>query len=138
MPAKDTFHEAVKEALIRDGWTITHDPYTIVFGLDNLFADLGAGKTLGAERGEERIAVEVKSFLGASGLRDFELALGQFLFYRTLIGRTEPGRTLFLAVPTEAAETIFQRPIVGPPIEEFHVAYLVFDPDRREILRWMK
>ncbi len=138
MPAKDTFHDAVKVALFRDGWTITHDPYTIVFGQDNLFADLGAERTLGAERGEERIAVEVKSFLGASGLRDFELALGQFLLYRTLIGRTEPERTLFLAVPVEAFETIFQRPIVGPPIEEYRVAYLVFDPGRQEILRWMK
>lgn len=138
MPAKDTFHDAVKTALIRDGWTITHDPYTIVFGQDNLFADLGAERTLAAERGGERIAVEVKSFLGASGLRDFELALGQFLLYRTLIGRTEPERTLFLAVPVEAFETIFQRPIVGPPIEEYRVAYLVFDPGRQEILRWMK
>jgi hypothetical protein len=102
MPAKDTYHDAVRAALIRDGWTITHDPYTILFGLDNLYADLGAEKTLGAERGDEKIAVEIKSFLGTSGLRDFELALGQFLFYRTLIDRTEPERTLFLAVPADA------------------------------------
>jgi hypothetical protein len=124
--------------LIRDGWTITHDPYTILFGLDNLYADLGAERTLGAERGGERIAVEIKSFLGASGLRDFELALGQFLFYRTLIDRTEPGRTLFLAIPADAYEAVFQRPVVGPPLEEFRVAYLVFDPGRQEILRWTK
>jgi XisH protein len=27
--AKDIFHEIVKEALIKDGWTITHDPYQV-------------------------------------------------------------------------------------------------------------
>jgi hypothetical protein len=26
MPAKDTYHNAVENALIKDGWTITHDP----------------------------------------------------------------------------------------------------------------
>ena len=27
--AKDVFHQQVKNALIKDGWTITHDPLTI-------------------------------------------------------------------------------------------------------------
>ena len=27
MPAHDTFHDAVKHGLIKDGWTITDDPY---------------------------------------------------------------------------------------------------------------
>ena len=26
MPAKDIYHDTVKNALIKDGWTITHDP----------------------------------------------------------------------------------------------------------------
>jgi hypothetical protein len=29
MPAKDIYHEEVKNALIKDGWTITDDPYII-------------------------------------------------------------------------------------------------------------
>lgn len=136
MPARDTYHDAVRTALIRDGWTITHDPFTISFGNSDVYADLGAERPLAAERGGERIAVEVKSFLGPSGLRDFELALGQFLLYRSLLERVEPGRRLFLAVPAEAFETLFQRPIVGPPIEDFRLAYFVFDPGREEILRW--
>jgi hypothetical protein len=31
MPAKDKYHEAVKTALIKDGWTITDDPLHIPF-----------------------------------------------------------------------------------------------------------
>ncbi|MEM1122330.1 MAG: element excision factor XisH family protein, partial [Bacteroidota bacterium] len=29
MAAKDIFHETVKEALVKDGWIITHDPLKI-------------------------------------------------------------------------------------------------------------
>ncbi len=28
MPAKDIYHNEVKNALIKDGWTITDDPFT--------------------------------------------------------------------------------------------------------------
>jgi len=42
MPAHDTYHASVRNALIKDGWTITHDPYTITFGQRDVFVDLGA------------------------------------------------------------------------------------------------
>jgi hypothetical protein len=82
MPAYDTFHDAVKNALIKDGWTITNDPLVIEFGLLNVYIDLGAERLIAAERGNERIAVEIKSFMGPSLLTDFHLAMGQFLNYR--------------------------------------------------------
>ena len=49
MPAKDLYHEAVKNALIKDGWTITHDPLTLKIGESRLFMDLGAEQMIGAE-----------------------------------------------------------------------------------------
>ncbi len=30
MPARDVFHNTVRVALEKDGWTITHDPWFIV------------------------------------------------------------------------------------------------------------
>ena len=33
MPAKDIYHDNCKQALIKDGWTITHDPYLLRWGL---------------------------------------------------------------------------------------------------------
>ncbi len=38
MSRRDTYHYVVTDALIREGWTITHDPYTfdIVFSHSNL------------------------------------------------------------------------------------------------------
>ena len=59
MPATDVYHDRVKNALVKDGWTITHDPYTLSFGLKNVFVDLGAERLLAAEKGQEKIAVEI-------------------------------------------------------------------------------
>jgi len=42
MSAKDILHDAVKNALIKDGWTITADPYSIRYEDKTVFADLAA------------------------------------------------------------------------------------------------
>jgi hypothetical protein len=70
MPARDTDHEAAKNALIQDGWTVTHDPYTMHVGRKDLFVDLGAEKLLAAEKAERKIAIEVKSFVGKSDVEE--------------------------------------------------------------------
>jgi hypothetical protein len=40
MPAKDSIHDAVKTALIKDGWTITDDPLTLDYRGVQVFVDL--------------------------------------------------------------------------------------------------
>lgn len=136
MPAKDVFHNAVRNALIKAGWTITHDPYTLTFGLKDVFIDLGAERMLAAERGSEKIAVEVKSFQGASDIRDLENALGQYVFYRSLLVRFEPGRKLFLAVPDSVFVSTLDAPIARPALEDLDVAVISFDPQQEEIVQW--
>jgi hypothetical protein len=80
MPARNIYHDAVRRALEADGWTITHDPLLLPSGDRRLFIDLGAERTtLGAERGSERIAVEISSFLAESPVRDLQEAVGQFV-----------------------------------------------------------
>lgn len=66
MPAKDIFHDKVRNALIKDGWTITADPYTLEWGIKTLYVDLAAERTIAAEKEGEKIAVEIKSFVGKS------------------------------------------------------------------------
>jgi XisH protein len=65
MSAKDLYHAILVTALIKDGWTITHDPYPLQAGRLDLAIDLGAEKTIAAQRNSEKIAVEIKSFLGS-------------------------------------------------------------------------
>ena len=57
MPARDIYHDNFKNALIKDGWIITHDPYMLKWGLKDLYIDLGAQKLLAAEKQEQKIAV---------------------------------------------------------------------------------
>ncbi|BAY79765.1 fdxN element excision controlling factor protein (plasmid) [Nostoc linckia NIES-25] len=66
MSAKDVFHEVVKIALQKDGWQITHDPLLFNVGGVKMSIDLAAEKLIAAERENEKIAVEVKSFLEKS------------------------------------------------------------------------
>ncbi len=138
MPATDIYHNPVRNALIKDGWTITHDPYILTFGLRNVFVDLGAERILAAEKAEEKIAVEIKSFLGASDIRDLELAIGQYVFYRSLLTRVEPERKLFLAIPYSVFSSTMEEPIVRPVIEDMDVACIAFDPHQEVLIKWIK
>lgn len=62
MPAKDVYHDVVRTALEKDSWVITDDPFRLKIGSKDLYVDLGAEKLLAAQKGETKIAVEVKSF----------------------------------------------------------------------------
>jgi len=50
MPAKDLYHDTVKNALIKDGWNITDDPLILSIGKKDLFVDLGTEKLIAAEK----------------------------------------------------------------------------------------
>jgi hypothetical protein len=107
MPARDILHDVVKEALIHDGWIITHDPFTIAFGIRKVYADLGAERLLAAQKDESKVVVEVKSFLGMSRMADLERALGQYLIYRSWLKRTNPDYKLYVAVNEVAYKALF-------------------------------
>jgi hypothetical protein len=136
LPTPDLYHAVVKNALVKDGWTITHDPYTLTFGQKDVFVDLGAERILAAQRQEEKIAVEIKSFQGHSDIRDLEMALGQYVFYRSLMARFEPARKLFLAVPESVFASTLNEPIARPALEDLDVALFAFDPQREVIVAW--
>ncbi len=101
MPVRNMHHTAVIRTLQADGWTITHDPLLIPYGDRRLFIDLGAERvTIAAERGSERIAVEIARFVADSPVRDLQEAVGPFVVYRALLAKAEPERSLVLAVST--------------------------------------
>ena len=136
MPAKDVYHDALRSALVKDGWTITDDPFRLVWGERDFYVDLGAERVVAAEKAGKRIAVEVKSFLGASPMRDLELALGQFLLYRSILEEQEPARGLFLAIPEEAA-AILDEPVGRLLVAKHLIRAVIFNPGKEEVLRWI-
>lgn len=137
MPAKDRIFKMIKNALIKDGWAITHEPYRIRYESDTLYTDLGAEKTLAAERDGTLIAVEVKSFLGDSPLRDFEEALGQYNVYLAVMRTVDPDRKLFMAVSDATFSDVFGRPAVRLALQQFPVAILVVDIVSEEVVQWI-
>lgn len=137
MSAKDRYHKAVKAALTKERWEITADPLILKFeDEDEVRIDLAAERLLAAERGNEKIAVEVKSFLSESALFDYHAALGQFLNYKLVLKQLEPERTLYLAVPRVAYEVFFQRPLAKASVQTYGVKLVVYDPIQEEIVLW--
>jgi len=112
MPAKDFFHDTVREALENDGWTITDDPLYFTVGEVDFYIDLGAEQLIAAERGTEKIAVEIKSFSSPSPVNAFHEALGKFINYRVALDEKDAKRVLFLAIPKLVYEDFFQRPFI--------------------------
>ena len=136
MPARDLYHNAVKNALIKDGWTITADPLRISVGERTVYVDLAAERIIAAERGNARIAVEIKTFLAASEVHELGWAVGQYALYRSLLTRTEPDRRLFLAVPTSIMDGLFQEAVARAVLDDLAVAVLAYDPDLEVITAW--
>jgi hypothetical protein len=137
MPARDIYHDAVKSALIKDGWVITADPYTIKYKDTNLFADLAAERVIAAEQQGRKIVVEVKSFLGPSLMRDFENALGQYILYRNLLSATAPEYQLYLAVKESTYESFFKLPSIQLVVAQNNLLIIVVDMENEEILKWI-
>lgn len=137
MAAKDIYHDAVVNALVKDGWIITNDPYIISLGQKRVFIDLGAERLLAAQRNNEQIAVEIKSFRNVSEIYDLERALGQYVLYHSLLQRIDPQRQLFLAVPHTVYENTFLEPITRPVLEDLNMHIVTFDPKKEQIVRWI-
>lgn len=137
MPAKDLYHGTVKTALIKDGWTITDEPLSLQVGGRDLFIDLGAEKLLIADRGSQKIAVEVKSFISPSPVKDLENALGQYILYEDIIAQDYPERSLYLAIREEVYLTFFSEPIVQIPLKSRCIKLLVFDEIQEVVTQWI-
>ena len=137
MSAKDLVHNAAKSALQKDGWTVTHDPLYIDLADGQLQVDLGAERLIAAQRDNELIAVEIKSFVAASAISEFHTALGQFLNYRVALKLKEPSRILYLAVPIAVYQDFFSRQLPKLSVEEYHMKLLVFNPETEEIVQWL-
>lgn len=135
--AKDLFHEAVKRGLKKDQWIITDDPLELELEEVTVKIDLGAERLIAAERGEEKIAVEIKSFISTSAISDFHTALGQFLNYRIMLEVNEPERLLYLAVPLEAYQTFFQSRLAQMAIQRHQLKLIVYEPITEEIVQWI-
>ncbi|QLE57718.1 XisH family protein [Nostoc sp. TCL26-01] len=136
MSAKDIFHQSVRTALEKDGWTITHDPLHLKVDDIEFFIDLGAERLLAAQKEGQRIAVEIKSFIGASEVTEFHLALGQTLNYRLALKKEDPERILYLAISEDTYQNFFSRQFIQDSLKEYQIKLLIFAISTLEVVLW--
>ncbi len=135
--AKDIFHDLVRDGLEKEGWTITDDPYKVKFARTKFQIDLAAEKIIAAEKDNQKIAVEIKSFLNPSAVTDFYSALGQFLSYRLILKQVEPERILYLAIPLDTFEQFFQSAFAQLAINEYQLKLIIYDSEKGGLTQWI-
>ncbi|MFN0035521.1 MAG: element excision factor XisH family protein [Saprospiraceae bacterium] len=137
--ARDKYHYIVREALEKDGWVITHDPYRFRYLTSkDQEIDLGAERgIIGAERGVDKIAVEIKSFLADSPLQDLYKAVGQYLLYLDGLEQLEPNRSLYLAMPDVVLESEFNQELLLKFLFKHNIKLIVFNIEAAKIEKWL-
>jgi len=135
--AKDIFHDLVKTGLQAEGWIITAYPYRLEFDRVKFEVDLAAERVIAAERENDKIAVEIKSFLNASAITDFYGALGQFLSYRLALETLEPERILYLAIPLDSYSQFFQSTFAQLAISKYALKLIVYDSEKGGLVKWI-
>jgi hypothetical protein len=136
--AKDIYHNIVKEALITDGWTVTHDPYIIRPDQNTKYEiDLSADKVIAATKENKKIAVEIKSFAGQSLVYEFHSALGQFMNYLVHIENVEKDRKLYLALSEKAYNSLMKHPSLIEVLKRYKVSLIIFEITTKIITKWI-
>ncbi|NER01009.1 MAG: fatty-acid synthase, partial [Cyanothece sp. SIO2G6] len=74
MPRRDLYHDVVRNALVKEGWTVTHDPLILGDIELRVYPDLGAEKNV-AERGQRTLAIEIKVFGTIGQLSELQKAI---------------------------------------------------------------
>ena len=138
MAARDSFHDAFVNGLKKEGWTITHDPLSIKIGGIELSIDLGAEKLIAAEKNNEKIAVEIKSFIKPSAISEFHTAVGQYMNYRKALKNREPERKLYLAVPFDTYKSFFTLQFIQEAVLEYEIKLIVYNVKKEVIDKWIK
>lgn len=135
--ARDKFHFIVREALENDGWVIKNDPYVVRYGERKIEIDLEAEMIL-AEKGIDRILVEVKSFLTASAFYEFHGALGQYKNYSRILKLSGETSALYLAMPEDVYDVLLNDDFGRLTIEEEKLKIILFRPIEKDISRWIQ
>lgn len=136
--ARDKFHYEVKTALQDEGWAITDDPLVVKNGNIAVQIDMGAERLIGAEKGAEKIAVEIKTFGLVSFITAFYEAIGKYIVYRKALRMAKSERALYLAIPADIHEKHFSEGLIKGVCEEEQIKTIVYDQQSKVINQWIE
>ena len=133
----DKDYAIVEEALAKDGWLITNSPLFIRYEKVNYYIDMAAEKVITAQKGIEKIAIEIKSFIGKSFVSEFQKALGQMLLYKDILQEEDPYRTLYLAITNNNYKRLINYMILMYQVKKHNLKVIVIDENQKEIVQWI-
>jgi hypothetical protein len=138
MAKNDKYFQNVKEALFKEGFTITKTPLTFRLEGHTYKMDIGAERVIVmAENQKERIAVEIKSFLDKSFINDFHDANGQYNTYTNVLLEKKSDYKLYLAIPDAVYQTGFTDPFITRLCLRNKMSIITFDPHINRIMQWI-
>lgn len=136
--ARDKFHQEVRIALENEGWRVTDDPLYMKVGNIPVHIDLGAEKLIGAEKGDEKIAVEVKTFGIPSFITALHEAVGKYIIYREALKQTNSDRVLYLAMPSNVYDLYSREPIVKNVFKSYDFKVILYKPETNKLVSWIR
>jgi hypothetical protein len=134
LPAKDHFHDTVKRALVKDGWTITGEQVKIIVEDRNLFVDI---EVTNATSGLV-VLIEVKELDNVpSPVEALASAVGKYFLYRWALDDSGISIPLYLAVSRATFHGILSEKLGMLSVDQGNILLAVFDPEREEIVQWL-
>lgn len=133
MPAKDRYHDIVKRALIKDGWTIEDEQFTLTVDKRNLWIDMQASKGTP----QLIILIEVKELAKVdSAIEALANALGKYELYRLALQASNLNYPLYLAVTKQSHEGILSEQIGKLALEHAQIPLIIVDVELEQIIQW--
>lgn len=138
MPAKDRYHETVKAALIKDGWTIVSEQF-YVSSDRRMYIDLEAEHPALAQSIQQQIIlVEVKElFEVKSPFEALANAIGKFVLYQEALIEADESKPLYLAVSETSYNEMLKQGLGAKVVKRLAIPLIVFDPAQEIITQWL-
>lgn len=137
MPQFDTCHHQVVSALQKDGWLIDAEQVVISTEKRQGFVDVRAAREVNGTR-QQVMFVEVKCFPDRnSTTQELYIAIGQYIIYRAIMVESETVIPLYLAVPDEVFEAVFDSSVRWS-IRESQIKLVIVDLDGEVIKKWIE
>ncbi len=98
---------------------------------------MGAERPISAQKGNDKIVIEVKSFLNPSFIYDLERAVGQYIIYRNFLKKTAPDHQIYLALTQFVYQANFDETI-QLIVDENQLKLIIVNAEQEVITKWIK
>lgn len=136
MPALDRCHEQVVRSIEKEGWRIRNAPAVFTNVERTVYIDVEAVRNNNGVQ-QSVLLMEIKCFPQEQRTsHDLYTGIGQYLIYRAMLAEKRRYDLLYLAVPQESYEKVFDR-VVMRVIEQSHIHMVIVNLEREEVVQWL-